>query len=152
MSNIKNNLMTKDDFTYGQLYQRLVDIAMETDDSDKAYATTTATASGDKGRAQTITSGTTPGTKECTWCAKHHPKTNNNGHSWNVCNKPKAFNEKRKKDREGKGKEEVARVNKESKGSETVGTHIAFSFSHPFTPGTAAKRSRLFVMCEQAHT
>ena len=135
MPNIKDNPMIRDDLTYEQLYQRLMDITMEVDDSDKAYATTTTT-SGNKGRAQATTSETTPGTKECTWCAKHHPKANNKGHSWNECNKLKAFNEKGR--RIGKGGEEVAHVNKESKGSETVGTPITSCSSHSFTPDTAA--------------
>ena len=137
MSNIRDNLMTKDNLSYEQCYQRLMDLTTEEDgDSDKAY-TTTKTTSRSKGTGKPP--ATTSGTKEFTWCAKHHPKANNKGYSWNECNKLKAFNEKRKKDREGKGKEEVARVSKESNSSETVGTPITPSSSpYPFTPDTAA--------------
>ena len=127
MSNIKDNLMTKDNLTYEQCYQRLMDITTEADD-DKAY-TAAMTTGGNKGKTATGSSS-----KECTWCAKHHPKANNKGHSWNECNKLKAFNEKRKKEKDGKEKDEAARAGKETEGSETVGTPT----SYPFTSDTAA--------------
>ena len=37
---IKDNLMTKDNLTYEQCYQRLMDITTETEQDDKAYAVT----------------------------------------------------------------------------------------------------------------
>ena len=48
MSNIKDNLMTKDNLTYGQCYQRLMDIATDADD-DMAYSLVT-----NKGKYQRI--------------------------------------------------------------------------------------------------
>ena len=64
----------------------LIDIAIQADD-DKAYATI-----GNKGKAPAN------GSKECTWYSKDHPEANK-GHSWNECNKLKALNEKRKKEK-----------------------------------------------------
>ena len=139
MSNIRDNLMTKDNLSYEQCCQRLMDLTTEEGgDSDKAYATTTTSRNKGNGKTPATGSTTSTATKECTWCAKHHPKANNKGHSWKECNKLKAFNEKRKRHREGKGKEEVVRVSKESNSSETVGTPITSSSPYPFTPDTAA--------------
>ena len=59
MSNIRDNLMTKDNLSYEQCYERLMDLTTEEDgNSDKAYATMTT--SRNKGTDNTPA-------KECTW-------------------------------------------------------------------------------------
>jgi len=134
MSNVKDNLMTKDNLTYEQCYQRLMDLTTEDTEVGGAYSTTTT-----KPKGRNTLDGNAA-SKECTWCAKHHPKSSNKGHTWNECNKLKAHQEKKKNEKGTKEekKEEVARATGETQ-DETVSTPDETTTSlHPFTPDTAA--------------
>jgi hypothetical protein len=78
MENIVDNLQTKEDLTYDQVYQKLMDLGISKDDDNKAYKVT------DKGQTHQV------GTKECSYCKKQYPKSKAIGHTWNECNKLKA--------------------------------------------------------------
>lgn len=129
MSNIKEHLMTNDNLTYEQCYQRLMDVATEKEDDEACAA------------ASSIRRGKPPATKECTWCAKHHPKANNKGHLWHECRKLKASKEKRKKeDKDAKGKEQAARTTKDDTGSSPTDARDLDTVCCPLAPDTAVNR------------
>ena len=123
LENVVDNLQTKQDLTYDQAYQKLIDLTTDNkDEDDKAYRITET-----KGKEKANTSGT----KECSYCKKHYPKSKYIGHLWNECNKLKADREKRKEKKE-KEKEDTANVATEDRTSniEAVGARST-SFSTP---------------------
>lgn len=130
MSNIKEHLMTNDNLTYEQCYQRLMDVATETEDDKECAA------------ASSSSRGKSPATKECTWCAKHYPKANNKGHLWHECRKLKASKEKRKEVKDAKGKEEAARTSKDDSGSSPMGARDLDTVCRPLAPDTTVNYHR----------
>jgi hypothetical protein len=117
MENIIDNLQTKEGLTYGQVYQKLVNLSTsdEKHNEDKAYKAT------EKKRKSNYSADT----KECTYCKKHYPNSKSIGHTWNECHRLKA--DKEKKSEKGNEKEKVdetAKITTEDRlgsSSETVG-------------------------------
>ena len=107
--NVVDNLSTKDDFTFAEVKQRLLDLdheVLESSSSDQVALA--AFEQKRKGKApakasNNFNSGTK--TKECTWCKKHHPGRHQ-GHYWSECLKLKKHQEE-KKGKAHSGREEA---------------------------------------------
>ncbi|KHJ34328.1 hypothetical protein EV44_g3137 [Erysiphe necator] len=95
--NVVDNLTTKTDLTFAVVKQRLLDIDFE-EVSHTALAAGSITS---KKPVLTRRSGIRK-TITCSYCRKHHPKSNLN-HKWYKCLKLKEFNEKKRKNNLNKG-------------------------------------------------
>jgi len=102
--NIVDNLSTKDDFTFAEVKQRLLDLDHDQPGtrSQQALATTNYRKPKRSFKPVPVRSSNEK-LKDCTWCSKHHPGRSR-GHTWNECFKLKAHNE-RKGNKLGGGEE-----------------------------------------------
>lgn len=81
--NVVDNLSTKDELSYAEVKQRLLDLDSVPSDgpSHSAFATNDL-------KIKTSSKSN----KFCTWCKKHHP-AHQNGHTWSTCSKLKRYND-----------------------------------------------------------
>ena len=97
IDNIVDNLQTKENLTYNDVYQHLMDLKFTQHEiDDKVYKV-----------SEKWSSKNSDSTIECSYCKKHYPTSKFIEHTWNNCNKLKR--DKEKKNKKGKGK-----VNKEA--------------------------------------
>ena len=98
LPNVVDNLSTKDNMTYSQVKQRLLDLGSNNSSSDLALSTTKMKG---KGKAASSSSKNKSSSNKssssdqlvCTWCSKHSPGTKV-GHTWNRCHVLKDRKEK----------------------------------------------------------
>lgn len=95
--NVVDNLTTKTDLTFAVVKQRLLDI-----DTEKVSHTALATGSMTSKKPVLTRPSRIIKTITCSYCRKHHPKSNLN-HKWYKCLKLKEFNEKKIKNNLNKG-------------------------------------------------
>ena len=129
LENVVDNLQTKQDLTYDQAYQRLLDLpstqGTDSPSGDKAY-----TAKG-KGRAIESSEG-------CTWCRKHHPTTNWKDHRYTDCRKLAARNKKKADEKEKKKTDSAKTAVAEVHGSPDTETVRTSSSRTPWVFDTGA--------------
>jgi len=102
MNNIVDNLQTKEDLTYDQVYNKLMDLKIPTavnSADNKAYKTADVKGKGKEPRRESSRKGPPTLPKECSYCKKHYPTACSDGHTWNECVKLKAANLKNKEKR-----------------------------------------------------
>ena len=127
MNNIVDNLQTKDNLTYNQVYEKLMDLPRKVKSKDDKAYKATASSLEEKGKWKDTTEEL-----ECSYCKAHYPKSKFQGHKWSTCNKLKADKEKKekdkeeKKDKEGKKEETTKPVSEET---EAVGSLASSSSS-----------------------
>ena len=93
--NIVDNLSIKDDFTFAEVKQRLLDLDHDQSSTKSQHALATADYRKPKRSPRPApVRGPTEKPKDCTWCSQHHPGRSR-GHTWNECFKLKAHNEKK---------------------------------------------------------
>jgi len=93
--NIVDNLSTKDDFTFAEVKQRLLDLDLGQPGTKTQQALVTTDHRKPKRSPRPVPlPSSAEKLKDCTWCSKHHPGRSH-GHMWNKCFKLKAHNEKK---------------------------------------------------------
>lgn len=105
--NVVDNLSTKDQLTFAEVKQRLLDLDHDQKDSSSASQTALTTSQprrSNNKKKSSSSSNPSNKTKECTWCAKHSPGSQL-GHTWNQCFKLKKYNEEQKENGKGKRKD-----------------------------------------------
>jgi len=97
MNNIVDNLQTKEDLTYHYVYNKLLDLktpATVSSADNKEYKSADVKGKGKENRREPSRKGPLATTKECSYCKKHLPTARCESHTWNVCAKLKARNQK----------------------------------------------------------
>lgn len=85
--NVVDNLSAKDNLTFSDVKQRLLELDVEENSSHSTFATYER-----KGKQRSYDLSKSDSITDCTWCRKHHPKLAR-GHSWNQCAKLRAYKE-----------------------------------------------------------
>jgi hypothetical protein len=110
--NVVDNLTTKEDLTFAEVKQRLMDMSSNLEGSPETALNTTQNKGKQKNKKNKKTDKKTE-VKDCTWCVKHNPGKSC-GHSWNDCFCLKKHNEEKKKESKDVAKKEEANVTTEN--------------------------------------
>ncbi|RPB06507.1 hypothetical protein P167DRAFT_550474 [Morchella conica CCBAS932] len=125
--NVVDNLSTKDNFTFAEVKQRLLDLDHEQPSSSVSSSPQTALLTTQRRNARSPRQSSSPSSqsasrqqkpKECTWCVKHN-LGKHLGHTWSQCFKLKKHQEEQKSSDKGKERD-TAMVTTDSDNGEDV--------------------------------